>query len=147
MHKKSWLILLIIVLLGAACNPAVRSESIATADDVIIYQREGGFAGLSQEWTIYSDGTVYAPGEQELAADPDDIAELLSLSTSAEVSALDGSYVPKDNCCDKNIYTVTITDGDQEKTIRTTDDAQQPEELTELLAAIEELIANASTAE
>ena len=147
MRVKSWFLFIIVVLLTTACGPAVRSVSGVSTDIVIIYQREGGFAGTSQEWVIYPDGSIEAPGEQELTADRDDTSALLALTADDEISDLDDSYVPQDDCCDKYIYTITIKVGDQEKTIRSSDGADQPEELTDLLAAIEELIAKAATVE
>ena len=147
MRVKSWFLFIIVVLLTTACGPAIRSVSGVSTDIVIIYQREGGFAGTSQEWVIHPDGSIEAPGERELAADPDDTSALLALTTDDEISDLGDSYVPQDDCCDKYFYTITIKVGDQEKTIRSSDGADQPEELTDLLAAIEELIAKAASVE
>ncbi|MDX1412917.1 MAG: protealysin inhibitor emfourin [Candidatus Promineifilaceae bacterium] len=143
MGKRFWLILQFIVFLGTACGPAVRSASSIPTDVVIVYQQEGGFAGITKEWIILPDGTITAPGEEILTAEPNEIEELMNMSTSDDIFALKDTYVPKDHCCDQFIYTVTITDGAEEKTIRTSDGIQQPEELTELLTVIQQVIADA----
>lgn len=141
---KIWFALLISLLIIPACRQDDQSQSQAAVDMVIIYQREGGFGGLTDQWTIHPDGSIVAPREQELKGDEEGTAAVFSLASSAETEKLAASYVPDDNCCDKFIYTITIQTGDQEQTIETSDDVQQPQHLTDLLTAIDGLIADAA---
>ncbi len=145
---KTWFTLIILILLVPACRPkTTRTQSQATADMVIIYQREGGFAGLAEQWTIHPGGSISAPREQELEGDEDETTTVFTLAASEETEKLEASYVPDDNCCDKFIYTITIQTGDEEQIIETSDDVQQPQHLTDLMTAIDNLIAGADALE
>jgi len=71
---------------------------------------------------------------------PQDVIALLAKAAAVESSSLQKSYVPEDACCDLFIYTIIVKVGDQETMIRTSDGAEQPEQITSLLSDIENLI-------
>ena len=138
------IILLLVALLGlAACRPDEASSRAVSTDIVLTYQREGGIAGITQEWVIYPDGHIIGPGDQEMKVPPQEVIALLAEAAEIESSSLQESYIPEDACCDQFTYTITIKVGDQETTIQTSDGAEQPEQLTFLLTSIEELLAQA----
>ncbi len=138
---KTHFILLIIGLLGlAACRPGAAPVPGVSTDIVITYQREGGIAGITQEWIIFPDGRIIGPGDQEMTVPPQDVIALLAKAAAVESSSLQKSYVPEDACCDLFIYTIIVKVGDQETMIRTSDGAEQPEQITSLLSDIENLI-------
>lgn len=122
-------------------------EAVPAAEPVIVFQQEGGFAGLSQTWEIFADGTLAGPDDQMREVDPETVAELLAQAETADFAALEQSYIPKEElCCDRFTYTITIAVGGETKTVQTIDDAPgQPPGLAELIGEINALITGAAT--
>jgi hypothetical protein len=149
MNSRIWFIWFVSGLLGlAACGPDIASEKGIATDIVIVYQRAGGFSGITQEWTIHPDGRVQQdPGENQLAVSPNRVIDLLAMTADAGFSDLQDSYIPEGNCCDQYTYTITVKIGDQEKSIQTSDGSDHPEQLTAVLVAIEDLISAAEPLE
>ena len=144
MRIKACFIWLLIGLLGlAACGPDAAPVKGVSTDIVITYQREGGVAGITQEWIIYPDGQIIGPGGKEMKAPPKEVIALLAKAAEIESSSLKESYVPENACCDQFIYTVIVKVGNQETKVRTSDGAEQPEQLTSLLTGIEDLLSKA----
>jgi hypothetical protein len=149
MNIRIWFIWLLTGLLGlVACGPQATAVQGVATDIVIIYQREGGFTGITQVWTIYPDGSILSdPGQNELAIPPERVIDLLAITAEAGFSDMQDSYIPEGNCCDQYTYTITVKLGDQEKSVQTSDGSAHPEQLTVVLAAIEELISMAEAVE
>lgn len=147
MRDKRWFFFLIFIFLVTGCRPTVRSASTIDTSMVIVYQKEGGFAGQSQEWEIFPDGRINAPGGAELTAEQQDTTDVFTAAASDKIQNLADSYVPEDNCCDKFVYTIVIKTGNDEKSIETSDDVEQPPELTDFLSEIDQLITRATTAD
>jgi len=149
MNIRIWLIWLLSGLLGlVACGPDVTALKDVATDIEIVYQREGGFTGGTQEWTIHPDGRVQQdPGENQLAVPPNRVIDLLAIIAEAGFSDLQDSYIPESNCCDQYTYTITVKIGEQEKSIQTSDASDHPKQLTTVLVAIEDLISAAEPLE
>ena len=151
MNRKLWLSAIILLLsLLVACTPNDGEDdgrqSSIEVDTVIIYEREGGFAGISQEWVIHLDGTIDAPGDQQLAVPPEDVQEVVETGVESEIGTLAPDLATPDACCDQFTYTITVISGGEEWSLITTDTAEQPEEVTELFIMVEALIAKAEPA-
>ena len=153
MNGKIWLIALVLTLsLLAACAPADKKDeedvrySNIQVDTVIIYKREGGFTGISQEWVIHMDGAVEGPGEQELAVPPDEVRELVEKGVDSDFESLAAETANTETCCDQMTYTLTVVSGDEEWSLITTDTADQPKEVTEVFIMAQTLIAEAEPA-
>src|SRR3990170_256215 len=60
--------------------PATRifpgSDKTGTA--AIVYERNGGLAGISEEWTIYPDGRILSDQGEEYLVSPERVSSLLS---------------------------------------------------------------------
>jgi hypothetical protein len=141
MQIKAHFVWLLLGLLGlAACSPDTAPVRGVSTDIMITYQREGGVAGITQEWVIYSDGKIIGPGRQEMKVPPQEVIALLTKAAELESSSLNESYVPDNACCDQFVYTIIFKVGDQETMVRTSDGADQPEQLTSLLTSIEDLL-------
>lgn len=151
MNSKLWFsTLFLIVSLLVACAPiSDRNKSHqanVAVETVIIYEREGGIAGISQEWVIHLDGTIDAPGDQKLTVPPEDVQEIVEAGAESDISSLTSESSTPDACCDQFTYTITMVSGDKEWQLMTTDTAEQPEEVSELFIMIEALIAAAEPA-
>ena len=154
---KKIFVLLLVVLLGAACGPAFTAEderlvtavaepdiSHSTADIIIIYGRSGGFAGLQQEWTIHANGQIDLPDGSQKQVDAAQVQALFDTVTTANFQSLNESYMPKNTCCDLFTYTVTVQAGNERQTITMMDEAPNvPAELTAVHQTIDDLIQNA----
>ena len=120
--RKAYFWLIMILLVGTACSPAVtideqlevtavaqtpaqseQAESTAPAatedhppETLLIFHRSGGFAGLDQEWTIYTDGQIEMPDGGQKMADAAQLQNLLDTIEAADFFNLNDSYIPKD---------------------------------------------------
>ena len=138
---------LILILLAAACGPALAPdnvEGIFSEDAVIVYGRSGGFAGLQQEWTIHANGQIDFPDGSQKQADPEQVLTLFDAVQAANFPSLNAAYLPEDTCCDLFTYTVTIQTDRETHTITTMDNAPNvPAALTAVFQSIDALIQNA----
>lgn len=145
-NPQLWMVVLLLLaslLVGcAAGEDADRRESLAI-EAVIIYEREGGFAGISQEWVIHLDGSIDGPGEQQLTVPPEEVEDLVETTLDAEIESLASEMATPDACCDQFTYTLTFIAGNEEWTLVMTDTSEPPDEVSELFTLTEELIADA----
>ena len=110
-------------------------------DAVIVFHRSGGFAGVDEQWLIYADGRIEGPEGVQRQVEPEQVQALLETITTNEFFALDDSYVPLDSCCDRFSYELTVRLDNNQKTIHTIDDApEQPQQLTQILSAVDALL-------
>jgi len=109
-----------------------------------VYHRSGGFAGADDTWSMAADGTVSHQGQttgtpEQLTATQ--MAELTAAVRVANFMSLENSYVPKDTCCDRYLYEITVTLGGQSRTVRTIDAAPTaPAALTQLIDTLNRLV-------
>lgn len=139
--------LLLVSITLAACGSESSSVEGVSTDIEIIYRREGGIAGITQEWTIFPDGRIVGPGDQEMQVPAEEVMLLLANLKEIESLPVQESYVGDDACCDQFIYTITFKVDNQTTTVQTSDGADHPEEVSLLLANIEDLIAQAEPIE
>jgi hypothetical protein len=134
--RKGLLWLLLLVLLSG-CGPGGDDQGTGTADVTISYRREGGVAGLSQEWVIHLDGRVDGPGEMEMRVPPAVVEDILE--QSAEIEPSGGTPEPAP-CCDRFTYTITINIDDRQTTFTLNEGAVLAAAESEMFAAVESLI-------
>lgn len=92
------------------------SQLPETGELVVIFQRSGGFVGDATTWRLYADGTVAVnrnPGNAEafeeiMSTDPAEVQELLDSLQERGFFQLEGNYTPKDPCCDRFMYELTV---------------------------------------
>lgn len=146
MNRKLFLIAIVLLFtLLAACAPggALGPQTSIEIDTVIIYEREGGFAGMSQEWVIHPDGLIDGPGDQQLVVPPEEVQELMQTGVESDIESLLPDMATPDACCDQFTYTLTFVAGDQEWSLVMTDTSEQSPGVSELFSMTEELIADA----
>jgi hypothetical protein len=145
--KNHFLFFLLGILFLVGCETVGAPASGISTDSSLTYQREGGLAGINQEWIILPDGRIIAPDGEEMQVPPQEAVDLLSRSAEIEPASTSISYVAGDECCDQFFYTIIIKVGDQEITLQTSDGANHPESITSLIEDIEQLISMAEPAE
>ncbi len=122
------------------------SDPINIAVDVaIIFRRSGGFAGVDEQWVIYTDGRIERPVGEQGKVDEQQVQTLLESIEDAGFFDLNDSYIPVNTCCDRFTYVITVQHNNQTKTVTTIDAApDSPPELWQTIDAIVNLITNAS---
>jgi hypothetical protein len=152
MVKTLVLLSVVLALMLAACAPE-RSPSLSTAPTVsasqlekatVVYHRSGGLMGAIDTWTIAADGTLSKQGQATGAArqlSATQMTELTAAIRAANFMSLESSYVPQDTCCDRYLYEITVTLGEQSKTVRTIDASPTaPAELGQLIDTLNRLV-------
>ena len=166
MAKSLFWVSIVLGLALAACAPATLPSPIATPGPSplasplepptvpqgisIIYHRSGGFAGTDDTWKIAADGAVSHQGQTASAVErltSTQMAELAEAVRAANFMSLEESYVPKDICCDRYLYEITVILAGQTKTVRTLDASPTaPVELNRLIDMLNQLVATSSPA-
>ena len=141
-HKSLLLAALLSFILFGGCSPQNNDSRQATIESntVIIYGREGGFTGISQEWVIHLDGSIDGPGDQQLTVPAEDVQEFVGKGMESNFESMAAETANTETCCDQMTYTLTIISGDNEWQLVTTDTADQPKEVTELFIMAQALI-------
>ncbi len=149
LNHRSWLLFVALLwALLAACtaNGETNRHTVAERATVIVYEREGGFAGMNQEWIIHLDGTIIGPGDQQFTVPPEEVQALLKAGADPEITSIAPDSTTQDACCDQFTYTLTVISGDQQWSLSMTDTAEQPQEVSLLFFMVEELINDAQPA-
>lgn len=113
------------------------------AKPVITFKQEGGFAGLDQTWSIFSDGRVLTPDGGMVLVEADSVSDLLVEIEQAGFFALSQ---PKTEpvCCDFFTFTISARYGDQENTISMSEGGPDlPPAFTTSVLAIQEFLPQA----
>lgn len=123
-------------------EPIDLTEAVGNDEAVIIYSKSGGFAGLEQEWRFYADGRVEnSAGEFIGQVEPATITAVVMLADEVGFYELDDEYLDKNmTCCDLITYTLTVTDGEQSKTVVTRDMSPRPPAFVMISTSIDDLI-------
>jgi hypothetical protein len=147
-RKLGFVVALLLISLIVACAPqdGPTRETSIDLDTIIVYEREGGFTGMSQEWVIHLDGKIDAPGDQQLAVPAEDVQELVEKGVTSDFQALAAETANTETCCDQMTYTLTVVSGENEWRLITTDTAEQPKEVTELFIMVQTIINEAQPA-
>jgi hypothetical protein len=113
----------------------------SSQEAAIIYQRSGGITGKAESWTIYSDGRVVAHDGREWQVSPKQVDQVLSDLKSLGFFALQSRYMPKQTCCDRFTYALTVRYGDQAHQVTTMDGSSNaPPELWRAIQAVNNLV-------
>lgn len=105
-------------------------------DTVVIYHKSGGFAGISETMTVYSDGRVElikrGAQTQQIQLQPAELASLKQLLSNSEFAAVQSPTMP--SMADAFNYEVTVpSPGGKDHIVKTSDGAQNPPVLDKVL--------------
>lgn len=107
---------------------------------VIIYQRSGGIAGMSERWVVYPDGRVLQPDGQIRHVPPEQVSTLLRKIESLGFFDMNDEYLPQNPCCDRFTHTLTVRRDNQRKHVTTLDATPgTPAALWEAIDAVTQL--------
>jgi hypothetical protein len=122
-------------------TPDATSQATSSLGDVlVILHITGGFAGVDETLTVYTDGRLEFSGrggKKTAQVAPSELATLQQLLNSPEFAALDAQY--PDVASDAFVYELTVPDGQQPRTVVTADGAKKPPVLSQVLAELNKL--------
>jgi len=148
--------LVILAGLAGACGPAPappeqQAEASATiaptatlvegtkeaAEASLVYERSGGFAGITERWMIYPDGRVITGEGIEYAAEPEKAKALQSEIEQSGFFEWQQARGLPGACRDCFVHSITLAAEGRLKTISAVDGSNDaPEEFWELVDAI-----------
>lgn len=112
---------------------------------VVVFQKSGGFAGITESTIIYADGRIENDKNESLQVDPQVVEGLVMTAVDSGFFEFDPNYVPENYCCDFFNYSLTIRDCDEAHTVLTADQVPgAPVELQQLISTVEAMIMNVS---
>jgi hypothetical protein len=130
--------------LSTPTPPAAKKPSLPT-DAVIVYQRSGGLAGRTEEWTIYADGRVVSGDGRTGQLSPQEVANLVRQIEAAGFGGWRDTYGSPAACCDRFTYNLTVRLAGQTKMVTTIDAAsEEPATLRTILGQVTQLVAKAT---
>ena len=107
---------------------------------IIVYQREGGFTGKSEKWTIYPTGRIVTGDGTEWQVPDDQVKPLFDLAESPDYWKLNERYPAKGTCNDCYTHTLTVYQKGETKTVTFVEGADLPTHLQQMLDEINQLI-------
>jgi hypothetical protein len=119
-------------------TPTPAPTATFTSNTAVIFKRSGGFAGLNEQWTIFTDGRIEtnSPTQPQLSAEA--VEQLLNSLESSGFFELDNTYLPDDTCCDRFFYEITAVQNSTFHTVTTLDATpDMPEALQQALRLIQ----------
>jgi hypothetical protein len=121
----------------------VSATAAPATDATIIFQRSGGIAGTSETWTIYTDGRVIGNNGKQGQVASDQVTSLLHQIETTGFFDWHDLPPPRNVCCDRFTYVLTVRTPERENTVTTVDAApQQPAGLQTILDQVTRLISN-----
>ena len=113
----------------------------ASTEPVIVFKRGGGFAGVSEEWTVYADGRVIPAGGAVHTLPAETVSTLLAGIEALGFFEMNDAYGRGGVCNDCFLYEISVTHAGQTKTVNTRDAAPDaPPELGQVLDKITVLL-------
>lgn len=108
---------------------------------VILYQKSGGFAGVSERWMIYENGRVVDAEGNEWQLSAEQVTNFITTTEQLELSQMRESYVPRGHCCDHFAYDIIVRQGERIYRVETADGVDgTPAALETLLTSAAQLI-------
>lgn len=124
---------------GAA--PTATSGHVAgSSETIIVYQREGGFAGTSNKWTIYPTGRIVAGDGTAWQVPAEQVAPLFKLVETPGFASLNEKYAPAGSCNDCYTHTLTVYSPGEPKAVTFVEGADLPALLEQVLSEINNVI-------
>ncbi|MFL5803911.1 MAG: hypothetical protein ACJ8CR_19480 [Roseiflexaceae bacterium] len=122
-------------------TPEATSQTTSSLGDVlVILHVTGGFAGVDETLTVYTDERLEFSGrggKKTAHVAPSELATLQKLLSSPEFAALDAQY--PDVAPDAFVYELTVPGGQQPRTVVTADGAKNPPVLNQVLVELNKL--------
>lgn len=145
MEKRHFVLICACLLLLYGCSNDSESTPMPTSQNSVLvsYQRSGGFAGLRDQLTIYSNGHCELQRksvEREFTLEPSQLAHLKQLMEEANFLGLKEEYLPTNIGADFFEYVISYPAGDGKMHIVRTVSGAVPDALQPILNELNQLI-------
>jgi hypothetical protein len=124
---------------SSATPPVLVTPSAPTDQPLVILERSGGFAGVTEAIVVYGDGTVVMDGETgRVGGGATAAADLIRQIEATGIYDLKtGKYLAANPCCDRFTYELTLVKEGQKYQYVTMDGAENvPPELVAAISLI-----------
>jgi hypothetical protein len=148
MKKITVALILFALVLTACASLGAKAKDEANKEPVIVFQRSGGFTGVSEQWSIYANGKIAKKDGKELTVEPAQVTVLLEALQAAGFYEMKASpsLAGSGNCNDCYTYQLTVTSGGKENSITVQEGAKDvPEAFWSIIKQIDGLIASTTT--
>jgi hypothetical protein len=124
--KSIFLLIFVLIMLLTSCAPApqpevpVEKEPVVgeSQDFVITMEISGGIAGISEKYTVFSDGRIVSNQGKEANIDPENAADLFATIQELNFFDMQDDYTAFSTCRDCFTYIITVQNGDRVKSVR-----------------------------
>ncbi len=141
MRRIGFAFVLLVLVLSACARNTPTLTVPPEKQVVIIYERSGGIAGMSQRWLIYSDGSVVDAQGRGIQVDAQEIYALVTRITNAGFFSWAEAYMPEDPCCDRYTHVLTVTANGKTHRVEVLDGTPgAPQELWIVLEDVQQLV-------
>jgi hypothetical protein len=157
--KNVLVLILILTVLSVSCVPRMQTvepasqvetkqpgeASPAPAEDpAVVYEKSGGFAGISEKWTIFTSGKIVGQQGEAYQVDAERVTQLVDEIQAAGFFELEANYGKFTKCRDCFNYQVQVVRQGQRMTVVSTGTAEEmPKAFTAAVEKIEALLAEA----
>jgi hypothetical protein len=150
--RKITIVLILFALLLTACGSlGAKAKDKSKTEDTqpaIVFQRSGGFAGVSEQWSIYASGKIINQNGEELSVEPAKVTALLEAIQTAGFYDLkaSSSIGGISNCKDCFTYQLTVNGGEKANTLSFQEGSKDiPDAFWNIIQQINELVAKPAT--
>jgi hypothetical protein len=110
-------------------------------ETIIVYQRDGGLAGMSGKWSIYQTGRIVAGDGTEWQVPAEQVAPLFKLVEAPGFASLNEKYAPAGACNDCYTHTLSVYGPGEPQSVTFVDGADLPPYLQQLMPELNKAIA------
>ncbi len=141
------LMILLPLLSSCASQSDEKGEMSRDGFESVTLNVTGGLLPIDRDIRLLPSGevTVVSRGREAKnlrhTVDASAVANIRSLISSAAFRTLQPSYVPRDTCCDRMTYTLTVVRASGQQTVATLDGVPWPETLELVIGRMQELAA------
>jgi hypothetical protein len=108
---------------------------------VIVFRREGGIAGVSEEWTIFEDGRIVDAAGNAFSLEPAGVTAMLDTIRATGFMELEIGDAPVELCCDRFVYTLSVRLDGQVQTMTMVDGQENvPPALTAAIDSVQSVL-------
>lgn len=131
-------LVVLLALVGCAASGNRPGGIIAT------YEKVGGFAGFNTRLVVRNDGAMTLEDRKagrttQATADPASVERLRALAASPDLRSIQSAYSPPPGGADLLTYDITISTDRGSRSVRTTDAAEHPQIVTDLIGVLDDL--------
>lgn len=129
---------LLLALTGCASSGNRPGGPLAT------YEKTGGFAGFNTRLVVQHDGTMTLEDRKtgrttQATADPASMERLRALAASPDLRSIQSAYPPPPGGADLLTYDISVSSDRGSRSVRTTDAAEHPQIVTDLIGVLDDL--------